>query len=265
MSVNEARILTEDEYDQWDRLLERSECGTIFHSSGWCTLCAKYQESDFIIIGVFSDRELIGGCCFYIKKKWSVLKIGYTNLHFTPWGGFVVPGKNCSNIRGSEAKDREIISLILEKIRTLNLFRIKIVNSPGFIDIRALKWNGWIESVSYTYITPLDKDILSNLTSNARSNIRKAERYEIRIKKEYNPEIFWKLTELTYGKQDMQIPFKKEHLFDLMEMLLRNNRGTMFIQGCQPGKQLQHSLSSTIITRPIPGWLQMIPGSKIPV
>ena len=239
MSKVKARILTEDDHDQWDRLVGRSEHGTIFHSSAWITTSAKVLHFDYVIIGVFNGTELIGGCVFYIKTLFSVLKIGYTNIPLTPWGGFVLSMPKSNNkIHRSEVREREIIFLILEKIQTLNLLHITIVNSPAFNDIRPIKWQGWTESVFYSYIVSLDNDIFLNFSSNTRARIRKSRKLGITVKKEYDPYLFWKLAELTYRKQNMEIPFQKEHLFKLMEMLKQNNLGEMWIAEMPTGEAI---------------------------
>jgi hypothetical protein len=236
MSRFEARILTEDDYDQWDTLVRQSGQGTIFHSSDWITLTAKYLRSGYALIGVFNGSELIGGCFFYVKRTFSSLKIGYTTSPLMPWGGFVLPLPKSTTVHETESREREIIELILEKIRPFNLFRANIVNSPGFRDVRPFKWQGWTESVSYTYVISLDGDIFSNISSHARSNIRKAQRHGITVTKNYDPERYWELTKLTYDKQNMKIPFQKEYLFSLMEMLIKKNLGAMWIAEMPSGE-----------------------------
>jgi len=230
MSKYEARILTESEYIHWDQLVERSEMGTVFHSSKWITTAAKKLNVDYAIIGVFNDSQLIGGCFFYIKKIFHVFKIGYTGVPLAPFGGFVIPTLHKKGkVRESEDKEYEIISLILEKIQTLNLSMVKLTNSPSFIDIRPLTQRGWTDRVLYAYIVDLKNDIFLTMGNKTKTNIRKAQKIGIKVKKEYNPEIFWKLTELTYDKQNINVHFLKEYLFNFMEMIIQNNLGEMWI------------------------------------
>jgi len=230
MSKYEARILTEPEFLHWDRLVERSEMGTIFHSSKWITTAAKNLNVDYVIIGVFNDSQLIGGCFFYIKKIFHVFKIGYTGVPSAPFGGFVIPISHKKiKVRESEDKEYEIISLILEKIHTFNLSMVKLTNSPLLMDIRPLTQRGWIGRVLYTYVVYLDNDIFLNMGNKTKTNIRKAQKMGIKVKKEYNPEIFWKLTKLTYDKQNINIHSLKEYLSNFMEMIIQNNLGEMWI------------------------------------
>ena len=225
----EVRNLSEHDYDQWNQLVERSVNGTIFHSSIWITSAAKILHLDYAIIGVFKDSQLIGGCSFYFKSKFHVFKTGYTNVPFFPYGGFVISLPNNKNTRSSELKVHEIFSLILEKIQTFNIFYMNLINSPAIIDIRSLKLQGWREYVYYTYILNLENDIFFNFSTSVRRSIRKSQKMGITVKKEYNPDIYWELTKKTFEKQNLKTPLPKEHLFKLMEMLLQNNLGEMWI------------------------------------
>jgi hypothetical protein len=160
MSKFETRILIESEYNQWDQLVKQSAQGTIFHSTKWITTASKNLNLDYIIIGVFNGSELIGGCFFYIKNIFHIFKIGYTGIPLTPYGGFVISIPNSTKIREIEMREHEIIFLILAKIQKFNFFTVKIINSPNLFDIRPFIQKRWIEQVFYTYILPLDNDIL---------------------------------------------------------------------------------------------------------
>jgi len=229
MSEYNVRLLNEPEYNQWDQLVVESEQGTIFHLSKWIAITAKFSHSDYAIIGVFYGSQLIGGCSFYLKKIFYRYKIGYTNNSLTPYGGFVFSPSKSKKVREFELKEYEIISLILKKIKTFNLVKATLINSPALLDIRPFLQQGWRPRIAYTYIVPLNTDIFSMISYSARRCIRKSQKIGITVKKEYNPDIFWKLTKLTYKKQNKKVPFQKEYLFALMEMLVRNNLGEMWI------------------------------------
>jgi ribosomal protein S18 acetylase RimI-like enzyme len=234
MAKLEARILTEPEYPQWDRLVLQSGQGTVFQSSPWITTAAKFLHAEYAIIGVFDNSDLIGGCSFYLQKVFHVLKKGVTDIPLTPYGGYVIPARNAGKVR--ESREFEIFSLILEKIESLDLYSVNLVNGPALKDIRNLTLRGWRERVYYAYYISLENDIISGFSRNVIKSIHKAQKKGITVKKEYNPDIYWRLTEATYRKQDMQVPFKKEYLFSLMEMLLRKNLGEMWIAQTSDGE-----------------------------
>jgi hypothetical protein len=236
MAKSEVRVLLEPEYRQWDQLVEHSEQGTIFHSSSWIAAAAKMLALDFILIGVFKNSELIGGCSFYRKNLFFGYRIAYTANTFSPYGGFVLENPASTQVRENETRHHEIISLILEKIQTMNLAKINFINGPGLSDIRPFTRTGWKGRVYYTYIVPLENDIFSSISYGARRSIRKAQKLGISVKKEYNPDIFWNLAQATYAKQAMPVPYKKDHIVAFMEMMNRNNLGDMWIAKTPSGE-----------------------------
>jgi len=235
MSDIEVRVLTELEYNQWDQLVDKSEQGTIFHSSVWITTVAKNLHIDYIIIGVFNGSHLIGGCFFYIKKVFHFFKIGYTAVPATPFGGIITFIPDSSKVRISEQREHQIIRMLLVKIQSLNLSKITIINNPFLLDIRPFKLQGWREQINYTYVISLENDILSSLSNKVRTNIRKAQKNGFIVKKEYNPDIFWDLTNTMYAKQNINIPFQKDYIFSLMKMINQNHSGDMWIARTSTG------------------------------
>jgi len=117
-----------------------------------------------------------------------------------------------------------------------DLVSVHLIHSPGLTDIRPFTLKGWRAWVYYTYVKSLDEDIFWGLSYGARRCIRRAHKCGITIKKEYNPDIYWKLMKLTFNNQHLKIPFQKEHFFNIIEMLLKNNLGEMWIAQMPSGK-----------------------------
>ncbi len=236
MAKPEARFLTSDEYDQWDQFVDQSDQGTIFHTSKWIATVAHFLNLHYVIIGVFDNSDLTGGCFFYINEIFHVYKRGMTDVRLSPYGGIVFSPRKSKDIRADETKKYQIISLILEKVRELNLFSIHLTNSPGLPDVRPFTWQGWKERVRYTYVLSLEGDIFSQVSHSVRQSIRKSRNFGMTVKKEYNPELYWQLTKSTWEKQDMKVPYQKELLFALMEILHHTNRGEMWIAETSSGE-----------------------------
>jgi hypothetical protein len=236
MAKPEARFLTADEYDQWDHFVDQSDQGTIFHSSKWMTTVAHFLHLHYAIIGVFDNSDLTGGCCFYINEIFHVYKRGMTDVRLSPYGGMVFSPRKSKDIRANETKKYQVTSLILEKVRELNLLSIHLTNSPGLPDVRPFIWQGWKETVRYTYVLSLEGDIFSQVSHSVRQSIRKSKKFGMTVKKEYNPELYWQLTKSTWEKQGITVPYQKELLYALMEVLHHNNRGEMWIAETPSGE-----------------------------
>lgn len=235
MSNRAARIITYDEYPQWDELVRKSPQGTIFHTSKWMSTCSELSSKRGIIFGYFKKDQLLGGCLVYFHKRYNYLSIATSNAQLTPYGGFVLAPLEHLKVREKESIQFEIISAINKEM--IQMFdTITLVNSPELSDIRPFTSQGWSEQVKYLYMKSLKQDILFNVSSQVRKNIRKAQNFGITVKKEYNPDLFWVLTKKTYEKQNMPTPFQKEYLFGLMTMLIHNNLGEMWIAWTADGE-----------------------------
>ncbi len=253
MTKPEARFLIPDEYDQWDQFVDQSDQGTFFHSSKWITTVAHFLHLQPVIIGVFDNSVLTGGCCFYINEVFHLYKRGMTDVRLSPYGGIVFSLQKSKDVRANETKKHQIISLILEKIQELNLLSIHLTNSPGLADVRPFSWQEWKVKVRYTYVLSLENDIFSQVSHSVRQSIRKSRNYGMTIRKEYNPELYWQLTTSTWKKQDMKVPYQKELLFALMELLHQNNRGEMWIAEI-PSGEAAGAVFCIPDTRMVQGW-----------
>ena len=69
MPKPEARFLTPDEFDRWDRFVDQSPEGTIFHTSPWITTVAHFLNLQYAIIGVFIKTILSGDVVFTCMKN----------------------------------------------------------------------------------------------------------------------------------------------------------------------------------------------------
>lgn len=229
MPAYETRILSESDYPHWDCLVRQSPQGTIFHSSPWITTAAKLLLIRPVLIGVFSNTRLIGGCNLFLETPLPFYTRGTTEIPLTPYGGIIFENPRSSHVRPGESREHQIIDKILEKIQALNCGNVTLTNGPGLVDVRPFVRRGWKERVLYTYIVSLRQDIFSHISHDARNRIRKAQKMGITVTKEYNPEIYWKLLRATYEKQRLDVPVKKEYLFALMDMLSRHNLGEMYL------------------------------------
>lgn len=187
-----------------------------------------------MIFGYFKKDRLLGGCVVYSYKKFLFLSIAASNVQLTPYGGIILSPFESLKVRENENIQREIISAINnELVKNFNI--ISLINSPGLSDIRPFVYQGWKERVYYAYVKSLDGDILLNVSRQVRTNIRKAHESGIIVKKEYDPEIFWQLVKKTFEKQNLKPPFQKEYVLGIMEMLINNNLGEMWIARTKDG------------------------------
>lgn len=228
MNDRETRILTKDEYDKWDDLVDSSPQSTVFHRRAWITTCAKLSNKKNLIFGKFKNDDLIGGCQLFIDKNLA-LRSAYSNIGLTPYGGFILQYSESTQVREREKNTFSICSSISQAMGELKFDHIKIINPPTFQDVRPFIRNGWSPDLYYTYILPLTGNIEKEISKDVRWTIRKALKEGITVRKIYDPDLYWNLNVDTYGKQGKTPPFSRQYLKGIMEMIIKNNLGEMWI------------------------------------
>jgi excinuclease ABC subunit A len=76
----DVRILTRDDFEQWDEFVSESPSGSVFHSSKWLRTSADILGKDLIIYGYFINNTIIGGCSLYSEKRPMDLDDKFVNL-----------------------------------------------------------------------------------------------------------------------------------------------------------------------------------------
>lgn len=222
------RILSSDEFEEWNELVNLSNQGTVFHLSEWIKTSADASNTPFELIGVYDNNKLIGGCPIHYKKKYHLSYLT-SNISLAPYGGVLLTPHLGSQIRENEQVDNAIINSLREYLEKKRFTYISIANEHNITDIRPYIWNGWNATIRYTYMQPLMGDIWNHISRKARNIIRKAQKLEVTIDKGYDPECYWGLNVDTYQKQNRPVPMSKEYITALMDMAIEKNLGEMWI------------------------------------
>ena len=199
----EVRILNQNEYDQWDYLVENSNEGTIFHNTHWL----KASGHKFKIIGCFLGEKLSGGAAFIINKN----KIGQKYISptpLTPYSGIIFEKSTSKNVtRNSNIKT--ISKKIIQYIKNKYLY-IRIPLPPRFNDVQMFIWNKFEVEINYTFLLKLNKiDLVwEDMASSIRRDIRKAEKDGIKVKVTDSFDTMIALVKKTFKRQNNK--FKNE-------------------------------------------------------
>ena len=236
MTDVEVREVRTDEFPAWDKLAACSPHGTVFHRSDWITTCAALSHRVPLLIGYFEDGRLAGGCSLYVAKKHGLLSFCRSTAPTTPYGGYVLHENLGTRVRDREARSRAVVLAIADEIARRNFTQVRIVSAPAFQDLRPLTWNGWTSQVYYTYTLPLVEEIGSTFSKKTRNTIRKAEKNEIRVRKDFDPRVFWELSLMTYRKQDLEPPFSRAFLTGMLDLIVEKNLGEMWIAETPSGE-----------------------------
>jgi len=180
----EVRLLDDDEVSEYDKLVDDSIEGTIFHKSWWLNIFKTYYGNSYEIklYGAFKNDALIAAMPIPVFHRYGS-KFIYPPK-FTPYlGSFFIVSKE-EKIYKKISKEKEInekFAIALKKHGHCLYYPF----SHGNVDLQPFKWNGFDIGVHYTYVLKLHdlNKILSNMSKKRRWCIRKRskEGYKIRM------------------------------------------------------------------------------------
>lgn len=228
MSEIEVRELKRVEYKIWDELVDESSHGTLFHKSFWLISCSNALNKELKIYGCFENGQLAGGCSLYTHKIKRFLKMASSIIEMTPYGGVILAPSTSTKVREREQIHSDIIKSLCNAFDKEHFDSIQITNSPDFIDVRPFIWNSWDSKIHYAYYLILN-DFEKRLSRDPKRNIKKAIKNEISIEKSKDITSFYELFEETFLRQDLKPPVTKEFLANIIDMLLKYEKGEMWI------------------------------------
>lgn len=253
----QVKKLSFKEYTEWDRFVNDSPQGTIFHYSDWLT---AYEDLlNLRILGCFRNEKLVGGCVLNLHRDWffkSAANFGIEQVVF-PYEG-VILRKNIekTKIRAIERLYRDICEALSNTFSSKGLHFIRLVNSPGLIDVRPFTSIKWDSEVRYTYYLDLQTVKLNAFSRDVKRNIKKAMSQGITLEKSVNADIFFHLyvQMLTRKDQLVATKFMKNVFERIIPKLQRKGLGEMWIAKSSSGQ----AVSSEIILfdkKRVYGWL----------
>jgi hypothetical protein len=219
--------LTKEAYPAWDQLVEDSPQGTIFHRSVWLNTCGRLLGQDVRIFGCFQNDKLVGGCSFFVRNIFGLLRIASSICPMTPYGGVVLSIDKSGP--DQENSSMEIMKLVCQAMIAYEYDCTKLVNSPGLVDIRAFTWNGWNSGVRYAYCLDTGSDFQTWVSPKAMSNIRRAMRAGIVVRQSNNISEYCRLFALTFQRQGIKPPVSESFLAQMFDLLRQQRSGEMWI------------------------------------
>src|SRR3990172_6656132 len=145
------KLLSEDDYDLWDDLIEQSERGTVFHRTHWL----KSFDRDLALVGCYNEAGTLVGGINLSYQRLAGMTIARPP-YLTPYLGPVIFGKYDGKYHRALTVEREVILALLDRITKFSNF-IRIPLSPNHHDIQPFKQNGFNHvDIECTYVVKLD-------------------------------------------------------------------------------------------------------------
>lgn len=198
----------------------------VYFNSWWLDATAGAENWDVVLF--IKSREVFGVLPFFKKNKWgfSMVLIPDLTQHLGPWLLYPIGQKPSSKL----AFEKEAFQNLIDQLPKNNLsvinFHHSITNTLPFI------WKGFKSNVRYTYLIENLKlthnELLGNLSSNTRKNIKKAEKI-IKVIENDKVEILFELCELTFKRQGLKNPYTLDLLLNLYQKTFKNKSGKLLM------------------------------------
>jgi hypothetical protein len=222
MTEYKVNCLKTSDYETWDKFVDTSPQGTLFHKSYWLEASGRA----FIIYGCFRDGQQVAGIPIVCKSKFGIKHVSHPQL--TPYLGIVFKPDHDSKYVSRISDQKQIAREIAKRLKK-DFSSIKISFIPYPVDLQPFIWEEFTASVSYTYLLSLDDLELmwKNMDKKRRNDIRWAEENEIRAEPSNNFNEMLNLVEKTLSKQKGKVDRATASKYD--EALSKRNQCISFI------------------------------------
>lgn len=193
-----ARIIEDEAV--WDRFVESSPYGTLFHRWKFLKIMEKYSGYTLMPYGIYRSEEL--SCVFPLFYKYEKgLKIVASpprqSILYVPYLGFVM-SREYDRLKQHKKEHflDEVFQDIDKEISRLSPNYVSIVPVPESLDFRPFMWSGYTVDMGYTYMIDLkqsEQDLWNNLTKSCRKDIKEWERRALTMKPEHDVERFFQI------------------------------------------------------------------------
>lgn len=218
----EVRIAENDELKNWDRLVEASPHGSIFHTWKWLKIIEKHTGSKLYPLIGLKGTTPIGIFPLFYQKKFLVKTV------FSPPPQVAVPYLGPALVDYDKLKQDKKESIFIEFQKRVDEFifsEIKpnytLISSPlGLLDSRPFKWTGYLIEPMYNYLIDLSEGVdhvWYGFQKQLRIDTKKTERKGVHVEEGFKEEleILYESLSDRYEEQNRILPLPKKYLLNL--------------------------------------------------
>ncbi|HTY91872.1 MAG TPA: GNAT family N-acetyltransferase [Methanocella sp.] len=195
-----------EDKDLWDRSIETSPYGTLFHKWDFLKIMEKYSGCELFTYGIYRKEEL--SCQFPLFVKSSLgIKMAFSpppGLPVTDLGFAMGPVYDKLKQRRKETYINSILDDMEAEIKKIPAKFVHISTVNGFVDMRPYKWNGYDVQMHYTYAIDLNRPlemIEEGMDGELKQLIRAAENRRLSIRPEPDFDVAFRTMRDLYGRQ----------------------------------------------------------------
>lgn len=257
-----------EDRDLWDRTVDQSPYGLLFHRWDFLKLAEKYTGWELRPYGIYKGANLLSLFPLFYKRD-MVLKTVFAPppMSCIPYLG---PTMNAGygNMKPStrESQLQIVVDEVSAEIKKLGAGYVNIQMPPMFNDVRPFKWNHFSEVSHFTYFVDLCRpleDIWGSFGANLRTNLKKVSKLPLTLKRVYDAETFCDVITKRYAEQGLTFPIRTpRYLHDLLEAFPDNIKMYMLYHGeeiassitvCQYKGRMMHWMGATRLDSGIAG------------
>jgi len=229
MSKVELKVAKEEDAELWDRLVESSPHGTIFHTWKWLKIAEKHTNSKLYPLIGYKGTEPVGIFPLFFQRK------AFLKMVFSPPPHTAIPYLGPVFVDYDKLKQFKKETNFVEFQKGVDEFMndklranyINISLPPGLLDPRPFKWAGYSVEPRFDYRIELSKGIdhmWYQLKKRTRQHINQAIRAGVSVEEGHKEElkIIYELMIKRYAEQSKIVTVPKEYLLDLYEFFSQN-------------------------------------------
>ncbi len=198
------KCIEEDQYQKWNNFVENSPQGSIYSKTWYLdAFDANYKifvvtEASNIIAGIIITKNEVGL---------------YTNPLLSKYLG-VMYHEFKGNKYNVESKKRKIINLLIPEIKKYKSFYFSF--HPSFQQYLPFFWNGYKNTIRYTYwIDLLNKssdEIFNNCYSNLKNEIKYGQKQKFEYHKNIDFDVFYEILNKSFKRQGSNAPWSHDKI-----------------------------------------------------
>ncbi len=220
----ELQLLEENESEQWDKMVETSPHGTIFHTWKFLNLIEKHTDTKLYPIIGYKETKAIGIFPIFFQKKFFYRAVFSPPPHSAvPYLGPLIidydslkPYERESNFIRFQKKIDEFIS------EELKPNYVTVVSPPYLLDVRPLIWTNYEVSPRYNYIIDLTKGeeyLWTRFQKNLREGLTRTERRGVVVEEsgEEGLNFIYDNYCRRYKEQNRKPPISRDYLIEVFK------------------------------------------------
>ena len=203
-------VLTEEEYEDWDRLVASSPEGSPYHSSEYLDVICRCAGGDSRILAVRDGQELVGGVPLYERESSTGVFVQPRLLLY--YNGLVLRDYDTKYPSKITSRHLGIMEALERGLTRLDHAHVELRCRSPRADLRPFVQDGWSASPSYTYVVDLsDTDRLwDRIDQNLRRLVERAREEGIEVTEDEDFDSFFRLHRLVVEEKGAPLYLQRE-------------------------------------------------------